>query len=95
MGIYDFYGGGSNSSNYRKVYKLRNKANAGGWYECTYCGKKIRFSDADIDHIWPKSKGGSNHPCNLVIACQSCNRSKGAKIDGRVIQGFATKIFGC
>lgn len=81
-------------SNYRKTYKNLNKANAGGWYECTYCGKSIRFSQADIDHIWPQSKGGPDSHWNLVIACQSCNRSKGNTIDGRVIRGFVTKIFG-
>ena len=79
-------------SNYRKSYKENNSANRGGWYNCAYCGKSIRFSDADIDHIWPKSKGGSNSNYNLVIACQSCNRSKGNKIDGRIIKGFVVKI---
>ena len=81
-------------SNYRKTYKLNNPAKAGGWYECAYCGKKIRFSQADIDHIWPKSKGGSNSCFNLIGSCQSCNRSKGNKIDGRVIQGYVKKLGG-
>ncbi len=81
-------------SNYRDTYKNLNKANAGGWYKCTYCGKGIRFNESDIDHIWPQSKGGTDHHVNLVIACQSCNRSKGNKIDGRVIRGFVTKILG-
>jgi len=79
-------------ANYREIYRINNKADRGGWYKCTYCGKSIRFSDADIDHIWPRAKGGPDAEWNLVIACQSCNRSKGSKIDGRVIQGFATKI---
>ena len=78
---------------YRNEYKLKNSANRGGWYKCTYCDKGIRFSDGDIDHIWPKSKGGSNSTLNLVIACKSCNRSKGAVIDGRVIKGYAVKIW--
>ena len=81
------------NSNYRKKYRIENKPGAGGWYQCTYCDKKIRFSDSDIDHIWPKSRGGTNHSANLVIACQSCNRSKGNKIDGRVIEGFIAKIW--
>ncbi len=81
------------SPNYRKTYKLNNQANSGGWYNCTYCDKSIRFSDADIDHIWPQSKGGSNNNFNLVIACQTCNRSKGNKIDGRIIKGYVAKIF--
>lgn len=78
---------------YRAEYKLNNKANNGGWYSCAYCDSSIRFSDADIDHIWPQNKGGIDCTCNLVISCKSCNRSKGAKIDGRVVQGFYTKIF--
>ncbi len=89
MGLFDFLDQGKN---YRKNYKDTNSANRGGWYRCTYCGKGVRFSDADIDHIWPKSRGGSNSSWNLEVACQSCNRSKGNKIDGRVIKGFVVKV---
>jgi 5-methylcytosine-specific restriction endonuclease McrA len=78
---------------YRNTYRENNKPNAGGWYKCTYCDKSIRFSQADIDHVWPQSRGGSNSNWNLVVACQSCNRSKGNKIDGRVVQGYITKIW--
>mgnify|MGYP001355667372 FL=1 len=44
---------------------------------CTYCGT----SDGpfDLDHIYPVSRGGSNEPSNLTLACASCNRSKGAR----------------
>lgn len=78
---------------YRKTYKLNNGANSGGWYACTYCDKKVRFSSAHVDHIWPKSKGGSNDSWNLVVSCAPCNQSKGNKIDGRVVEGYATKLF--
>ena len=30
-----------------------------------------------IDHRYPKSKGGSNTPDNLVTACAECNYGKG------------------
>jgi 5-methylcytosine-specific restriction endonuclease McrA len=30
-----------------------------------------------IDHISPKSRGGSNRVSNLTLACQSCNLAKG------------------
>lgn len=44
---------------------------------CTYCG--CRKGPFDFDHILPVSKGGSNDPSNLTLACASCNRSKGGK----------------
>ena len=79
--------------NYRHAYKIANPANAGGWYQCTYCDKSIRFRNAEVDHIWPQNKGGTDQTWNLVIACQSCNRSKSNKIDGRVVKGVLVKIF--
>lgn len=32
----------------------------------------------EIDHVIPRSAGGSNDPSNLVAACRDCNASKGA-----------------
>jgi 5-methylcytosine-specific restriction endonuclease McrA len=42
---------------------------------CAYCGKKD--APMEIDHIIPKSRGGSNRVSNLTLACHSCNQSKG------------------
>jgi outer membrane protein TolC len=44
--------------------------------------------DMDVDHIWPKSKGGTNHSWNLIMSSKHTNRSKGNTIDERVIQGY-------
>ena len=41
--------------------------------QCVYCGNKAE----EIEHINPKSKGGTNSPHNLVIACKKCNKLKG------------------
>ena len=55
---------------------------------CKYCGKKLSLKNYgkvgnrgawEIDHSKPKSKGGSDYRRNLVPACVSCNRDKGAK----------------
>ena len=46
--------------------------------ECTYCGKKD--IPLQIEHIHPKSKGGTNQISNLCLACEKCNQKKGNKL---------------
>lgn len=41
--------------------------------KCVICGAK---EDLSIDHIIPRSKGGTNDPENLQTLCRSCNSSK-------------------
>jgi 5-methylcytosine-specific restriction endonuclease McrA len=51
-------------------------------HRCAYCGITIFWNipnDIHIDHIQPLSKGGSNWPNNLCLACADCNLSKGEK----------------
>jgi 5-methylcytosine-specific restriction endonuclease McrA len=43
---------------------------------CVYCGSD---QDLGIDHVVPYGSGGSTLPFNLVIACATCNASKGHK----------------
>ena len=41
---------------------------------CFYCESQFLSPyDLTLDHILPKSKGGSDHPGNLVACCSSCN----------------------
>lgn len=48
------------------------------WHRtCAYCGAKD--VPLQIEHIEPHSKGGSNRVSNLTLACEPCNRKKGAK----------------
>ena len=42
--------------------------------KCTYCG--IQNVPLQIEHIEPKSKGGSDRVSNLCLACQKCNQKK-------------------
>ena len=44
---------------------------------CMYCGCTDQVMT--LDHILPRSKGGSDHLSNLVPACRPCNSSKGAR----------------
>ncbi len=43
-------------------------------HRCVYCGST---SNLEIDHIIPKSRGGSDRIDNLVLACRKCNNEKG------------------
>jgi 5-methylcytosine-specific restriction endonuclease McrA len=45
-------------------------------HKCQYCGATRKLT---IDHVIPKSKGGSDDWDNLVVACSSCNTKKGDK----------------
>ena len=40
--------------------------------KCSYCGAEAE----EIDHIVPRSKGGTNSTFNLTPACKSCNKLK-------------------
>lgn len=42
---------------------------------CVYCNKKN--VPLEIEHVIPKSKGGSNKVSNLTLSCHICNQRKG------------------
>lgn len=39
---------------------------------CAYCGRRA----TTVDHVIPKSNGGSHEPDNLVACCKKCNNKK-------------------
>jgi predicted restriction endonuclease len=43
-------------------------------YQCAYCGSEENLT---LDHIIPKSKGGTDKTTNLICACKECNHDKG------------------
>jgi hypothetical protein len=44
--------------------------------QCVYCGS---ITDLTTDHLIPRSRGGDESADNVVLACQSCNASRGEK----------------
>lgn len=44
---------------------------------CVYCG--ATDVPLEIEHLTPKSRGGSNRVSNLALACHGCNQAKGAQ----------------
>lgn len=53
-------------ANRNRIYKRDN-------CECVYCGSKKQLT---LDHIMPKSRGGTNDWMNLVTSCFKCNLKK-------------------
>lgn len=47
---------------------------------CFYCDCKLNKKNWTIDHVIPISRGGSNWPENIVLACGPCNFSKSHRL---------------
>lgn len=46
---------------------------------CCYCGVELHpFRAFTVDHVVPRSRGGSDELDNLVGACRDCNAAKGS-----------------
>lgn len=59
----------SNSRKREEMYK-RQKG------RCPLCQLPFPLKDATIDHIIPKSRGGTNIRENLHVTCKQCNFNK-------------------
>jgi 5-methylcytosine-specific restriction endonuclease McrA len=46
---------------------------------CQYCGRRQLAEALTIDHVVPRSQGGSTNWSNCVLACKACNRKKGGR----------------
>lgn len=55
-------------------------------WRCCYCGTQTETTfhsglkdeyKPTFEYVTPTSKGGANHPDNLVMACYRCNRLRG------------------
>lgn len=65
-----------------KIPKYNSKENKTWLYGeqqgyCHGCGDHFEMRILEIDHIIPKSKGGTDHRSNLQLLCSHCNRVKG------------------
>ncbi len=59
-------------------YTIRNYLLEKWGHYCAYCRKT--GIPLEIEHIIPKSRGGSDRLGNLTIACHTCNQKKGNKL---------------
>ena len=58
-------------------YEVREYVLEKGGRKCAYCdGEDVPL---EVEHIHPKSKGGSDRVSNLTLACRPCNQAKGSQ----------------
>ena len=68
----------------------KNLEKHGGTHKCDYCEKPVyrrqskkgvpgQHDDAQIDHEFPKSRGGEGTEENAHVTCRRCNRHKSTK----------------
>ena len=61
----------------RRSYPKRKKLLWERNPHCHWCGRLLSLDDSTLDHIVPRSRGGSNHRENLTLSCGPCNRRRG------------------
>lgn len=73
----------------RTAERLRKREYRRGWlqlradvferdhYVCVYCLAMLDAATARVDHVVPRSRGGSDDLDNLATACPGCNSAKG------------------
>ena len=67
-------------------------------HKCCLCGRipsKRPFSELQIDHVFPVSKGGTNDISNLWTLCQKCNATKHDHVVPWIISKAETHIMWC
>lgn len=52
---------------------------------CGYCvgPQRLVMARLEIEHLWPRAKGGTNDEQNLWLSCPICNGHKSDKIEAR------------
>jgi len=48
-------------------------------HQCQYCGRHFPIYQLSLDHVLPRSRGGTTTWENVVCACLSCNVRKGGR----------------
>lgn|GEM_PF-6154549 len=54
---------------------------------CQWCGCRLEFGLATVDHVVPLALGGTSRSTNLVLSCEPCNVAKGGELPKRRPRG--------
>jgi 5-methylcytosine-specific restriction endonuclease McrA len=75
---------------YRGVLLNRQNIFKRDGMKCQYCGAT---TDLTIDHVIPRSRGGTSTWDNLITACRTCNARKGDQTPEEADMPYAQKPF--
>jgi 5-methylcytosine-specific restriction enzyme A len=63
---------------------------------CAWCGQPLDAGTAErfptLDHVIPRSRGGSNDADNIVVACLACNAGRGQSLPDRLPPMLITRL---
>ena len=65
---------------HRRVPPTRTAIMLRDAYTCQYCGDTPGRAQLTVDHVVPRSRGGTHDWENLVTACKRCNQRKGSHL---------------
>lgn len=71
-------------------YEIRNYLLETKGHTCQYCGGLSGDHKLEVEHMYPKSRGGSNRLANLNLACHTCNEDK----DNQTLQEYVARLNG-
>lgn len=57
----------------------RQRIYARDGHRCVWCGKRGELGELTLDHVVPRSEGGSHESSNLITSCMKHNRERGNK----------------
>ncbi|WP_293052052.1 MULTISPECIES: HNH endonuclease signature motif containing protein [unclassified Moorena] len=62
--------------------ELRRRVIQEANFRCEYCKTSSQLTGTPLvmDHIWPRSQGGTDNRENLAASCYRCNEFFGSKI---------------
>ena len=66
-----------------RSHKSRLYRNQDG--KCVLCNGQFNYENMEIDHITPRSRGGSDAVENLQLLCRQCNRRKSARSQSEAV----------
>ena len=63
----------------QKLHLNRRSVLARDEHRCQYCGRHFPTHQLSLDHVTPRSRGGTTTWENVVCACLACNVNKGGR----------------
>lgn len=63
-------------------------------HACRYCGATAPNAKLTVDHVIPRTLGGTDDPSNLVAACSGCNAGKSStQPESTVVEDVQSRTF--